>query len=75
MKTNMDKWDFYFQVRESPAPLNIPTPIPAPDRGPIACLSGPVAFMKEDLVICVDGFGVFRQFRDGRVHNIIPACC
>ena len=24
---------FYFQLRESPAPLNIPTPIPAPDRG------------------------------------------
>ena len=23
----------YFQVRESPAPLNIPTPTPAPDRG------------------------------------------
>ena len=23
---------FYFQVRESPAPLNIPTPAPAPDR-------------------------------------------
>ena len=23
---------FYFQVRESPAPLNIPTPTPAPDR-------------------------------------------
>ena len=22
----------YFQVRESPAPLNIPTPIPAPDH-------------------------------------------
>ena len=28
---------FYFQVRESPAPRNIPTPTPAPDRG------GPVA--------------------------------
>ena len=23
----------YFQVRESPAPLNIPTATPAPDRG------------------------------------------
>ena len=34
----------YFQVRESPAAFNIPTPTPAPDRGgPIACLSGPVA--------------------------------
>ena len=34
---------FYFQVRGSPVPLNIPTPTPAPDRGgPIACLSGPV---------------------------------
>ena len=32
---------FYFQIRESPAPLNIPTPSPAPDRGgPVACLSG-----------------------------------
>ena len=27
----------YFQVREAPAPLNIATPTPAPDRG------GPVA--------------------------------
>ena len=27
-----------------PAPLNMPTPTPAPDRGgPVACLSGPVA--------------------------------
>ena len=35
---------FYFQVRESPAPLNIPTLTPAPDRGgPVACLGGPVA--------------------------------
>ena len=34
---------FYFQARESPAPLNTPTPTRAPDRGgPIACLSGPV---------------------------------
>ena len=24
---------FYFQIRESPAPLNIPNPTPAPDRG------------------------------------------
>ena len=23
---------FYFQVRESPVPLNIPTPTPAPDH-------------------------------------------
>ena len=44
------KWKFgksyklcYFQVRESPAPLNIPTPTPAPDQaGPVACLRGPV---------------------------------
>ena len=36
---------FYFQVRESIAPLNIPTPTPAPDRaGPGACLGGPVAY-------------------------------
>ena len=34
---------FCFQVRESPAPLKIQTPTPAPDRGaPVACLSGPV---------------------------------
>ena len=33
------------QAREPPAPLNIPTPTPAPDRGgPVACLGGPVAF-------------------------------
>ena len=32
-----------FQERESPAPLNIPTPTRAPDRGgPVACLGGPV---------------------------------
>ena len=36
-------FETYFQTRESPAPLNIPTPTPAPDRGgPIPCLSGPV---------------------------------
>ena len=30
---------FYFQGRECPAPLNIPTPTLAPDRGgPVACL-------------------------------------
>ena len=35
---------FYFQVKKSPAPLNIPTPTPAPNQsGPVACLSGPVA--------------------------------
>ena len=35
---------FYFQVRKSPDPLNIPTPTPAPDGGgPVACLSGPAA--------------------------------
>ncbi len=28
---------------ESPAPLKLPTPTPAPDRGgPVACLGGPV---------------------------------
>ena len=31
-----------FQVRESAAPLNIPTPTPAPDRG-VAWVGGPVA--------------------------------
>ena len=35
---------FYFQVRESPASLNIPIPTPAPDwGGPVACLGGPIA--------------------------------
>ena len=39
----MATWSlFYFQVRESPAPLSIPTPTPAPDQGgPVACLGGP----------------------------------
>ena len=32
-------FDFSFQVRESPTPLNIPNPTPAPDLGgPTACL-------------------------------------
>ena len=32
----------YFQMKESPAPLNIPTPTPASDRGgPVACVGGP----------------------------------
>ena len=36
---------FYFQVREFPARLNVPTPTPTPDRGgPVACLSGPGDF-------------------------------
>ena len=47
------KWEFgksyklfYFQVKESPAPLNIPTPTPAPDRGgPVARLGGPAVFV------------------------------
>ena len=38
----------HFQVRESPAPLNVPTHTPAPDRGgPVACLGGPVALDRE----------------------------
>ena len=55
MKQNIKTWKngdehyfqtFYFQVMESPAPLNIPTPTPAPDRvGPVACLSGPLGFL------------------------------
>ena len=37
---------FYFQMRESPAPLNIPTPTLAPDQGgPVACLSGPIGLL------------------------------
>ena len=39
---------FYFQVRESRAPLNIPTLTLAPDRGgPVACLSGPCLGVKQ----------------------------
>ena len=39
---------FYFQVRESPAPLIIPTPTPAHDRsGPAACLSCPEAVIND----------------------------
>ena len=35
---------FYFQVRESPAPLKIPIPTSASYRGgPVACIAGPVA--------------------------------
>ena len=34
----------YFQARDPPTPLNIPTPTPAPDQGgSIACLGVPVA--------------------------------
>ena len=43
MKMNIEQQHFHFQVRESPSPLNIPTATLAPDRGPVACLSGPVA--------------------------------
>ena len=33
-----------FQIRESPTPLNILTPTPAPDwGGPVACLGGPTS--------------------------------
>ena len=40
---------FYFQVRDFPAPLNIPTLAPARDQsGPIACRSGPVACRKSE---------------------------
>ena len=32
---------FHFQVKDSPAPLNIPIPTPAPDwGGPVAWVSG-----------------------------------
>ena len=35
---------FTFQVGGAPAPLNMPTPTPAPDQGgPVTCLGGPVA--------------------------------
>ena len=44
-KHEMEIWQvLYFQVRESPAPLNMPIPTPAPDRGgPVAWVGGPVA--------------------------------
>ena len=40
-----------FQVRDSPAPFNIPTPAPAPDwGGPVAPdRGGPVAFLHPQL--------------------------
>ena len=37
---------FYFQVKESPATLNIPTPTPAPDNP----LRGPSVFVAEDAI-------------------------
>ena len=47
MKNNIVSNSFYFQARESPAPLNIPLPTPAPDwGGPVACLSGPKFFWR-----------------------------
>ena len=40
---------FHLEIRESTAPLNIPTPTPATDRGgPVACLSGSVAGAPKD---------------------------
>ena len=42
-KTKKPRNLLYFQARESPAPLNIPTPTLAPDQDGPACLSGPVA--------------------------------
>ena len=51
-------------MRESPAPLNIPTPTPAPDRGgPVACLNvpGSVRFF----VACVGLIIVFLLFMLG----------
>ena len=45
LQTNIDSLKYkktYFQIRESPAPLNIPTPTPAPDRsGPVAKIAKP----------------------------------
>ena len=53
---------FYFQVRESPAPLNIPTSTPAPDRGgPVACLGGAVAYLAP---ICAFVGGLGTNFHD-----------
>ena len=43
---NKTYFNLYFQIREPPTPLNIPTPTPSPDRaGPVACLSGPIFAM------------------------------
>ena len=39
-RTKKPRNRFHFQVWESPAPLNIPTPTPAPNRGgPVACMA------------------------------------
>ena len=36
-----------FQVRESPAPLNVPTPTPAPDRGGLSFVAKLIAVHHE----------------------------
>ena len=44
LKSGESYQPFYFQVRESPTPLNIPIPTPASDQGgPVACIGGPAA--------------------------------
>ena len=54
---------FYFQVRESPAPLNIPTPAPAPDhlrgvRPPVASFISHYIYLINIIVrlirVCID---------------------
>ena len=54
---------FYFEIRESPAPLNIPTPTPTPDwGGPVACLSGPSGVERDPLGL-QDAFLVCGSFK------------
>ena len=60
---------FCFQVRESPAPLNIPTPTPAPDQGgPVACLSGPATCLFSSVLLICFGSCLPSNLTDS--HNI-----
>ena len=63
----------YFQMREFPAPLNIPTPNPAPDQGGlVACLGGQLHEAKlrqcEFSSFLMDEFALRHQY-------LIILCC
>ena len=46
---------FHFQMRDSPAPLNIPIPTPASDRGdPVACIGSPIASNQSGIIISIN---------------------
>ena len=48
----------YLQVREFPAPLNIPIPTPADRGGPVACLGGPIALFMLVLLLYSEAYFV-----------------